>query len=131
MDIKIAHVKDSYTLALNKGSLDGIKIGQRFLVYSIGEEIYDPDTKISLGKLEIVKGTGKVTHLQDHIATISSDMKESPTRVIRKPKIGSYYQSALAYALANYGTTTEVEEILPADRVPFVDPTIGDISKPI
>jgi len=131
MDIKVAHIIDRYSLALNKGSADGIKVGQRFLIYSIGDEIKDPDTNASLGKLEIVKGTGKVTNLQDHIATIGSDMKESPKRIIRRINTGrSYYQTALANALSMYNDP-EVEELLPAERMPFDDPSIGDIAKPI
>lgn len=128
MVIKVAKIIDEYTLVVNKGSRDGIKSGQRLLIFTFGEDIIDPDNNVNLGPLEIVRGTGKVTHLQETIATVTSDMKSSPRKTIvkrRKPKI--------LYGLAEYYAdligAEEVEEQLPAETVPFEQPTIGDYAK--
>ena len=73
---KVVKVIDEFTLVINIGSDDEIEKGQRFLVYSISpDDIIDPDTNESLGKLEIVKGTGTVTHVQEKMATIESSEK--------------------------------------------------------
>ena len=127
--IKVAKVRDKYCLVINKGSNDGIKVGQRFLAYSLGEEIVDPDTKKSLGQLEIVKGTGKVTHLQSTMATIQSDMKTSPSKIIRRiKKKDPFGLGALSGAL---GRDEIIEESLPTETVPFHGIEVNDIAKPI
>ncbi len=131
MNIKIAKVIDRYTLVLNKGEKDGIKVGQRFLIYSIGDEIIDPDTKESLGNLEIVKGTGRVTNLQDKMATIGSDMKSSPSRTVRRVKEGDPLGIRAITRAFGGSTTQEIEEQLPPEKIPFEDPTIGDMAKTI
>ena len=127
--IKVAKVRDEYCLVINKGSNDGIKVGQRFLIYSLGEEIVDPDTQKSLGQLEIVKGTGKVTHLQPTMATIQSDMRTSPSKIIRRIKKKDPF--GLGALSSVFGTDEVVEEALPTETVPFEGPEVNDIAKPI
>lgn len=124
--IKVAKVIDSFTLVITKGESDGIKTGQRFLVYAYGDDILDPDTQAPLGRLEIVRGTGRVTHLQPSIATIKSDMRTPPSRTITKIKDKSPWASLL-----DNMKTREVEETLPGDAAPFEGPSVGDIAKPI
>lgn len=124
--IKVAKVIDECTLVINKGANDGIKSGQRVLIYTYGDDVVDPDTRLVLGKLEIVKGTGRVTHLQEAIATIRSDMTASPSSSVRKIK----RQNPWGSLLGSLGTE-EVEEILPTKAVPFEKPEIGDSVKPI
>lgn len=124
--IKVAKVIDKHTLVINKGANDGIKHGQRFLIYTYGDDVVDPGTRSVLGKLEIVKGTGRVTHLQEAIATIRSDMTASPSRSVRKIK----RQNPWGGLLGSLGTE-EIEETLPEMAVPFEKPEIGDSVKPI
>ncbi len=120
MNIRVAKVIDSYKLIINKGVSDGIQLGQRLLVYSMGEEINDPETGISLGKLEIVKGTGIVTHVQEKISTVESDRKsKSFKKIIRKPIL--LYQQ--------FGGEEEI--INPSETIPFDDPKEGDLVKGI
>lgn len=129
LSINVAKVRDDYTLVLNKGSNDGIKPGQRFLIYSMGEEIIDPDTQKSLGQLEIVKGTGKVTHLQPTIATIQSDMKSPPSKAIRRIKKKDPF--GIGGLSSMFGSDEVIEETLPTETVPFENPELNDIAKPI
>ena len=122
----VAKVVDDYTIVINMGRINGVSEGQRFLIYNLGEEIKDPGTGENLGKLEIIKGTGKVVHLQDKIATIKSDMKTSPKRIIRKPGRFSSFASYYA-AIGAFGE--EQEEYLPSETVPFDNVLIGDIAR--
>ena len=116
--MKVARVIDDYTLVINRGSENGAALGDRVLIYAIGEEIEDPDTGESLGALELVRGTGKVTHLQPKMATVGSDMEVPPRRVItRGPGITSLFQTAT--------------ETLPAVAIAFEDPEIGDRVRPL
>lgn len=116
-------LNDDYKLVLNAGTNKGIKTGNRFLIYALSEhEIIDPDTSESLGYLEIVKGTGKVVHVQDKMCTIESDAYEisPPTKIIRKQNL----------LLGAYGGTTE-EHTSSKEQIPFESPEIGDFAKRI
>lgn len=117
--IKVAKVIDDFTIVINIGSRDDIKLGQRFLIYEVSdEEILDPDTKESLGYLEIVKGTGKVTHVQFKLSTLESCMYESsPTKKVQKNPF--------------YGVLSEYTEITEGDKtqLPFKEVCVGDFAK--
>ncbi len=63
-------------VVINLGKRDGINKGDVFLLYNIGEELFDPETNENLGALEIVCGEGKVIHLQEKMATLQSNRYE-------------------------------------------------------
>ncbi len=131
-NILVAEIINRYTLVINKGEYQGVENGQRYLIYEIGEEILDPTTKKTLGKLELVKGTGKIVHTQENIATISSDMKSPPLRSItRKGRSGSGIASGMALMRSLISEPDEVIEELPAEKVAFDNPQVGDIARKI
>ena len=68
----VAKIVDSQTVVLNIGTRNGVSTDDRFVVFSLGEEVFDPKTGQSLGTLENVKGKGKVAHVQDHLCTIET-----------------------------------------------------------
>ena len=112
----VADIINPLRLVINRGENDGVRLQQRVLVYSISnEEIKDPNTGESLGHLEIVKGTGRVSHLQPKLAIIESDKTRS---YLRKP-------------LSPYASFLGSEVIEASEPVPFEDPKIGDLVKPI
>lgn len=103
---KVVHVLDDYRVAINRGSIDGVKIGDTYLIYSMGPELTDPDTNESLGQLEEVRGRAIVRHLQDKVATLESiDFDETPGRRKIIKRDGSF--SAIALGL---GQREEIEE---------------------
>lgn len=121
----VVKVIDDYRVVINRGLNHKIKLGQRFLIYKLEEtETIDPLTNESLGNLEIVKGTGKVTHIQEKMATIEADRKGSPEkRIIKRKTPGGLFA---------FGTEQEEETIVPSSElVPFDDPSIKDKAKPI
>lgn len=122
----VVHVsEDDYNVVINRGSRDGIKKGQRFLIYNLSEEeILDPETNESLGKLETVRGTGIVDHVQEKMATIISNEYYPDTKTIKKPPRGAY---GLAFA-SIYGVEETVD---PGGPKPFENPQKGDLVKPI
>jgi hypothetical protein len=98
----VVKIIDTRKLVINRGAHDGIKPGQRFLIYHLEEEpIIDPITNESLGHLEIVRGTGKVFHIQERLSIIESDMRRAGPPGF------------------------------PIDCFPFDYPQIGDKAKPI
>lgn len=121
----VADIINPLRLVINRGENDGIRLQQRVLVYSISdEEIKDPNTGESLGYLEIVKGTGRVVHLQDKLATIESDKTRSYLRKLVSP---SYPVSFLRDV--PFRRDQEVIEV--SEPVPFESPEVGDFVKPI
>ncbi len=119
-EIKVIKVlEDGLRLVMNKGSIDDIRVGEKYLLFELGEELFEPDTGESLGKLELVKGKGKVIHVQERISTIETI--ESEKRIYRKTP------SAIERAFTPYGGSsgTTTEEALK----PFLNPKEGDLLK--
>ncbi len=42
-----------FRVMVNRGADDGVKVGDRFLVYGSGPNIADPDTGANLGRVEV------------------------------------------------------------------------------
>jgi hypothetical protein len=109
---KVAHIIDQYRVVLNVGAKDGVAEEQRFLIYEIGPEVFDPDTKESLGLLKIVKGIGVVTSVDERMATLESVEREE---VERRP------HGLLFSPLA----PLEVSKV----RKPFRGAKVGDVAR--
>lgn len=62
-------------LVVNKGEREGVVKGQKVVLYRIGEEIKDPITGESLGKVEIILGKGIVEHVQEKICTVRTQQE--------------------------------------------------------
>ncbi len=120
--IKVAKVKDSFTAVLNYGSEDGAKINQKFLIYSIGDEIFDPDTQESLGHLEIVKGTGVVTNVQPKMCTVSSASYTKPRSIITRNANNGF--------ASVFGNSETIERTEP-EQLPFDGICVSDLAKRI
>jgi hypothetical protein len=117
-------VIDSFKVVINRGTTDNVKVGQRFLVYSVSKEpILDPETGEDLGQLEIVKGTGKVVHVQDRMATLHSDNLGPTGRTLRR-----FNTSALAMLS---GARQEEEVVNAPESLPFDGAVLGDKAKPV
>ena len=112
---KVVEVLDEFRVVVNRGAADGVRNGDRFLIFELGPEIKDPESGESLGKLEVVRGTARVVHLQEKMATVQSDDFE--TSVPRTIKRGL--------------TIFPSEEIVEGrrERVPLRSVTRGDLVK--
>lgn len=74
-NILVAKLISLGEIVINKGSKDGIKPEMEFIVYRLGEEVFDPVTKKSLGNLEFPKGGFRILHIQENITTLVSKKK--------------------------------------------------------
>ncbi len=83
---KVVRISDKFNVIINKGSENGVVIGDKFLIIGLGEIIVDPDTQEELEQLEIVRGKAVVTHVQEKISTLQScEYEKSPDeREIKK-----------------------------------------------
>lgn len=75
---KVVNVNAPSEVVINRGRADGLREGQMVLIYAVGKEIVDPDTNESLGRLEVVRGKGKVVHLQQRMATVENVDRSKP-----------------------------------------------------
>jgi hypothetical protein len=139
---KVVHfASDDYAtgpleIVINRGSGQGVKAGDHFLVFGIGPHIVDPDTGEDLGVLELVRGRGEVVHVQEHLATIRT-MERRRTRpakrILREPnrhEPGRHWMSSYIGVPGAPGNVIK-EELSPEVEVPFDSVQLGDLAKPI
>ena len=69
---------------INLGSISGIKLGDKFNVYTIGEALIDPDTGAKLGADERKTGNGSVVDVQTKFAVINFSGTAKAKDAIRK-----------------------------------------------
>lgn len=105
MIAKVVSILNKNKIVINKGTSSGVRVGNVFSVYALGDEIIDPDDGQSLGRLNIPRGRGKVISVQEKMAIIESI------------NIKLVKQNVL------FGISEE-ERILPFD-----DPNIGDFAE--
>lgn len=73
--------RECFRVVINRGAIDGVANGDRFVVYGEGPEIEDPETGEPLGALEIFRGTGEAMHVQERMATIESNMFKEASEI--------------------------------------------------
>ncbi len=118
----VVKIIDENKVVINRGSTDGIKTGQRFLIYKLEDDpIKDPETGEDLGYLEVIRGTGKIIHVQGRLSTIESDKTEQPEKRIIKRRNPAWDP---------FGSQEEI--ITPSSHtIPFEEAKKGDKAKPI
>jgi hypothetical protein len=110
---KVVHVdrtsRPPGEIVVNVGSEHGISMLSTFLIYVLSDEILDPDTGASLGRLEKVHGRGRAKHVQPRMTTVV------PTTRTRQVTRKLYFNSP---------EVTQEEEEVPFDA--NID--VGDLS---
>jgi len=69
---------------INLGSSSGIKMGDNFKIFNVGEALIDPDTGAKLGADEKQTGNGFVVEVQDKYAIVQFTGKAAAKDTIRK-----------------------------------------------
>lgn len=120
MEAKIIKLVDEYKIAINKGSNDGIQKKDKFMIYEKGDELFDPDTKESLGFLEIPKLQMSVFNIQEKMTllesaetTIETDRKVKRTIKRKSDQYSNALRKLTMAGLYNYNddeTETIIEE---------------------
>lgn len=65
---KIIAINADKTVMIKPGAQGGVKVGDVFAVYSVGQEVIDPETGLSLGAEETKTGTIEVIDVKDQFA---------------------------------------------------------------
>ena len=121
----VIRVLDEYTVVINRGSEHGIASDSRFLVYGTStEELFDPETGKSLGFLEVVRGTGRASHVQENVATIRTDRSYPPRRTVTKRT----HRGIVAISVGS----EEIETIdSRGELIPFDNVRVSDKARPV
>jgi curli biogenesis system outer membrane secretion channel CsgG len=69
---------------INLGASAGLKVGDKFNIVAVGEELIDPDTGAKLGAEEKQTGSGEVTEVQEKFAIMSFTGAAKAKDTIRK-----------------------------------------------
>jgi len=73
---KIAQILSPTRVVLAAGAEQGVQEGMEFIIYELSDQVYDPDTKESLGQLELHKGRVKVILVQEKLSTATTLTRE-------------------------------------------------------
>jgi hypothetical protein len=119
-------------VVINRGSGQGVKLGDRFLIFGKGPHIADPDTGADLGELELVRGRGEVVHVQERLATVRTIERRRTRPAKRIMREGAGYMGLKIGGFGPLGPDRIVEEEVPPDtEFPFEAVQLGDFAKPI
>lgn len=114
---------DGLRFAINRGANHDVRIGERFLIFRLGDRIIDPDTGEDLGLLEIVLGRARVTHVQQKMSTLESTEERTIPGKVRK-----IVRQDRAWILGS--GNEEIEEGRETKRIPIAV-QVGDMARPV
>ncbi len=77
---KVALILDEQRLVINIGMERGVSVGDRFVIFEDGQEIDDPNSQQSLGRLELVKAQVEAVHVQEKMSLVMPTKKETSTQ---------------------------------------------------
>jgi hypothetical protein len=76
---QVARILSDESVVINRGSAHGVKQGDRFVVFTDADEVTDPETGESLGRIEIVKARLVALHVQEKMTTCVAGSEVEPT----------------------------------------------------
>ncbi len=122
---QVVHLIDQYTFVINRGKDSDAKQGDNYLIFRLGESLFDPTTGDDLGVLEVVIGRARAIHVQEKISTLDSTItKVMPGKIRRVTRQAGGFISAFIPA------EEEIEEGKEVLKMP-IDVQIGDYARPV
>jgi hypothetical protein len=67
VDMRVIKVEGKQAY-INVGATSGVKVGDTFKIFSVGEKLIDPATGMDLGSTEKETGTGRVTEVNERFS---------------------------------------------------------------
>jgi hypothetical protein len=76
---KVAKILSHREIVINRGKQSGVKKGMRFEIFDPeGEEVWDPDTGETLGRVEDIKARAEVTEVRDRFSVARIYTSQAP-----------------------------------------------------
>jgi hypothetical protein len=133
---KVADVLDGYTLIINKGADDDVKVGMIFIVLGFGGDVIDPDSGKSLGPRPVEKLRVKVREVYPQFSLAETYRIVPPTSVSdmlkNMPSVNANWEATQrAIGVGRYSAEREriADAPTPGESVPthpLVHVMIGD-----
>jgi hypothetical protein len=73
----VVKILDDQRLIINLGADHGVRFGDKFCIYDLGETITDPISSTTLGDLELVKAVVEAVHVQEKMTLAMPQKKET------------------------------------------------------
>lgn len=87
---EVIQIVTEYELIANIGEKDGVKENHRYQVYTLSDEIEDPESGESLGKIEYTKALVRPTKIKEKMSVMeSAETTPSPLQAQLTPFTGS------------------------------------------
>ena len=67
---QVVAILDDQRILINLGVEQGVSIGDRFIIFELGNEVTDPITGQVLGKLELIKTQIESVHVQEKMTMV-------------------------------------------------------------
>ncbi|MHC4253312.1 MAG: hypothetical protein ACYS9X_29685 [Planctomycetota bacterium] len=74
----IARILNDESVVINRGSAHGVKEGMRFAIFTELDEVKDPETGSSMGRLELVKARVVASHVQENMTICEAEPPVGP-----------------------------------------------------
>jgi hypothetical protein len=75
---RVARILTDEGIVISRGSDHGVREGKRFVVFAEMDEVEDPETGASLGKLELVKARIVASHVQERMTICTAEPPARP-----------------------------------------------------
>lgn len=87
---KVATIVDEYSFIANIGKEDGVEENHRYIVYTLSDEIEDPDSGEVLGQIEYKKAIVKPAEIKEKMTVMeSAERSQSILQTQLSPMTGS------------------------------------------
>ena len=128
---KIIKILNERQLILDLGETTEVKVGRKFVIYEEGPEVRDPETKSSLGNIEIIKGEIEVESVQENFSiahVIPRIVGQKYVKTSNQPDLLSSLSASLLSYLPREGYFEDITELpkLDAPKTPIKieEPTV-------
>ena len=74
----VARILNDESIVVNRGSAHGVKEGMRFAIFTELDEVKNPETGSSMGKLELVKARVVAAHVQENMTICEAEPPVGP-----------------------------------------------------
>ena len=91
IDGKIAKIINEYEVVVNRGYSHGVESDMQFIVYTVGDQITDPDTGETLGNVEHIKAKIEPKSIQENMTVMET--AETKVKSSSVGAVASLYES--------------------------------------
>ncbi|MCX2953576.1 hypothetical protein [Lentzea sp. NEAU-D7] len=120
IEAKIATVISRYEIALNKGSVHGVELGQKVHLWKV-ISVKDPESKENLGSVRVSKGVMEITDVQERFSLAATPEPDYFNPLMAAVSVKSIFSNTSA------PRTQLRASNIPDDNKKIIDVQVGEI----